>query len=54
MASHVIQRGSQKSCPGLLTISALDLSKFTKSELAAWDDKMAKLVGVNYLGFNAP
>ena len=30
------------------------LGKFTKSDLATWNDQMAKLTGVNYSGFNAP
>ncbi len=30
------------------------LSKFTKSDLATWDDRMAKLTGVRYSGFTAP
>ena len=30
------------------------LSKFTKSDLATWDDRMAKLTGVRYSGFDAP
>ncbi len=30
------------------------LGKFTKNDLATWDDKMAKLTGVNYSGFTAP
>ena len=30
------------------------LGKFTKDDLATWDDKMAKLTGVNYSGFTAP
>ncbi len=29
-------------------------SKFTKSDLATWDDQMAKLSGVRYSGFTAP
>lgn len=28
-----------------------DLAKFTKHDLATWDDKMAKLTGVKYSGF---
>lgn len=31
-----------------------DLSKFSKSDLATWDDQMAKLTGVNYSGFGTP
>ena len=30
------------------------LGKFTKSDLATWDDQMAKLTGVRYSGFSAP
>ena len=30
------------------------LSKFTKTDLATWDDQMAKLTGVRYAGFTAP
>ena len=31
-----------------------DLGKFTKDDLATWDDKMAKLTGVRYSGFTTP
>jgi glutamate synthase domain-containing protein 2/CDGSH-type Zn-finger protein len=30
------------------------LSKFTKTDLATWNDQMAKLTGVAYAGFSAP
>ncbi len=30
------------------------LGKFTKNDLATWDDKMAKLTGVTYSGFSNP
>jgi glutamate synthase domain-containing protein 2 len=30
------------------------LNKFTKTDLATWDDQMAKLTGVQYAGFTAP
>ncbi len=30
------------------------LSKFEKSDLATWDDQMAKLTGVKYSGFDSP
>ena len=30
------------------------LSKFTKTDLATWNDQMAKLTGVQYAGFTAP
>ena len=30
------------------------LGKFTKNDLATWDDKMAKLSGVKYAGLMAP
>jgi len=30
------------------------LDSFTKSDLATWDDRMAKLTGVRYSGFSMP
>jgi glutamate synthase domain-containing protein 2 len=30
------------------------LSKFAKTDLATWDEQMAKLTGVRYSGFTSP